>query len=369
MSIARQGDRWLVIARVRVNGKIIQRRETIDGTREQAKKRFEQLKHSARESAKGSLTTCVDFKHILQVYEEKRGPFSYSHQSVVKMLAAELGDVPPDRFVDRFENYLRGLRSTRTMRGTLPSGCLLNRRIEVVRAAFNVAVGVGLVERNPITRQRFPEKREIPRDVDVTEDDRARLIETARQNRRTVHIAEALNFALQVPVRRSEIVGMRVQDVDLFSKCVRVRNGTTKNDQGTYKPIPPDMLEYFTRRVREGRPEEPVFFRLVKGSRAERGGETARVVPLGDFKNAWDTIRTAAKLPHLRIHDTRHVSATAMVDAGTPEQVVMVVANWKTNMLRTYYHRDPKKALSLVQFAPTVKRECEAVAAVMGQKG
>ena len=350
MSIARQGDRWLVIARVRVNGKIIQRRETFSGTKEAAKKRFEQLKHSARESADRSLTTRVDFKHILDLYTEKRGPFSYSHQSVVKMLSDELGDVPPTKFVDRFESYLRCLRSTKTMRGALPSGSLLNRRIEVARAAFNVAVAVGLVERNPITRQRFPEKREIPRDVSITEDERARLVTVAREGERTKHLAEALNFALQVPIRRSEIVGMRVQDVDLFSKCIRVRNGTTKNDQGTYKPVPPDMIEYFTRRVREGKPEEPVFFRLVKGSRGDRSGAAVRVAPLGDFKGAWHTVRKAANLPDLRIHDTRHVSATAMVDAGTPEQVVMSVANWKTNMLRTYYHRDPKKALELVRF-------------------
>ena len=49
------------------------------------------------------------------------------------------------------------------------------------------------------------------------------------------------------------------------------------------------------------------------------------------------------------------MAATALIDNGTPEQVVMTVANWKTNMLRTYYHREPKSALNLVRF----NRECE----------
>jgi hypothetical protein len=44
------------------------------------------------------------------------------------------------------------------------------------------------------------------------------------------------------------------------------------------------------------------------------------------------------------------MAATALIDNGTPEQVVMTVANWKTNMLRNYYHREPKKALELVRF-------------------
>jgi hypothetical protein len=39
-----------------------------------------------------------------------------------------------------------------------------------------------------------------------------------------------------------------------------------------------------------------------------------------------------------------------MVDNGTPEQVVMSAAGWKTNMLRTYYSRGDKKALGLVRF-------------------
>lgn len=53
-----------------------------------------------------------------------------------------------------------------------------------------------------------------------------------------------------------------------------------------------------------------------------------------------------------RLHDTRHASATRLVDNGTPEQVVNEIAGWKTNMLRTYYRRAGKKSLSLVRFHP-----------------
>jgi len=344
--------RYRVVCRIRKGGEIAHKQETIDGTVEQAKALFERFKTELRTGAPvGSLKSSVStFGEVLGIYGEKNGPFSPAYTHLVEKVKRELGAVLVDQFAERFESDLRLLKQTKTKRGGLPSCHLLNRRIEVARAAFGVAVAVGVVEKNPVTRQRFPEKREIPRDVSITEDDRANLIAAAREGKRTKHLADALNYALQVPIRKGEIVNMQVQDVDLFSKCVRVRNGTTKNDQGTYKPIPPDMVEYFTRRVREGKPEEPVFFRLVKGSRGDRSGAAVRVAPLGDFKGAWHTVRKAANLPDLRIHDTRHVSATAMVDAGTPEQVVMSVANWKTNMLRTYYHRDPKKALELVRF-------------------
>jgi integrase len=116
------------------------------------------------------------------------------------------------------------------------------------------------------------------------------------------------------------------------------------------------MMEFFIRRKREAKSkEEPVFGRMVKGSRNERSNDNAHFAGLGCFQNAWDTVRREAGLPDIHFHDTRHVSATNLIDNGTPEQVVMTIAGWKTNMLRTYYHRDPKKALGLVCFG----RGCE----------
>ena len=59
------------------------------------------------------------------------------------------------------------------------------------------------------------------------------------------------------------------------------------------------------------------------------------------------------------MHDLRHVAATRMVNDGTPEQVVMQVAGWKTNLLRVYYNRNPMKALELVRFSPRCENKCE----------
>jgi integrase len=81
------------------------------------------------------------------------------------------------------------------------------------------------------------------------------------------------------------------------------------------------------------------------------------MVPLGDFKHAWNTVRTAAGHLSLRIHDSRHISATDMINAGTPRTVINAVAGWKTDMLRTYYHLDSDAALSHIQWPRSDKRE------------
>lgn len=116
------------------------------------------------------------------------------------------------------------------------------------------------------------------------------------------------------------------------------------------------MMDFFKRRKNEaGSPEESVFGRMINGTHKDRSGRNSRFVGLGNFFRAWNTVRRKANLSHIHFHDTRHVSATDLIDNGTPEQVVMTVAGWKTNMLKTYYHREPKRALELVRFG----KKCE----------
>jgi integrase len=59
-----------------------------------------------------------------------------------------------------------------------------------------------------------------------------------------------------------------------------------------------------------------------------------------------------AGIGDFHFHDLRHISATELIDAGTPERVVREIANWKTDMLNRYYHLSSKKVLESVQFKP-----------------
>lgn len=352
--------KYRVTVRVRVSGKIVERRENVNGSKEQARERRHQLKREIRErKPAGSLKfPFKTFADALRIYREKRGPFSIGYTQTLLRVEKEVGTFPLEHFEDRFEEYIRLYKVTPSKREKLRSPSAMNRPIEIVKAVFSTCYALGLFKNNPISNVRFPEVKEIPRDVTISEADRKKLIETALKNKRTEHLSNAINYAIQVPIRRSELVNMKVDDIDLFGvpPSVRIRNGTTKNDLGTWKPIPPDMMEFFIRRKKEARSkEEFVFGRFVKGDRKDRSGENEHFIGLGNFKNAWNTVRTEAKLPLIHFHDTRHVSATNLIDNGTPEQVVMTIAGWKTNMLKTYYHREPKRALELVCFA----RKCE----------
>ncbi len=205
----------------------------------------------------------------------------------------------------------------------------------MAKAVFNHAVNIELIEKNPLTKTRFPKLRTVPRDRVLSQVESERLLNVI--DHEAPHLSAIVRFALQVPCRKSELVNMRREDLDLINNAIRVRNGTTKNDAGCWKPIPPDMVEYFRTIPREC----PYLFYREHDSEFK---------PLGDFKKAWSRCLRLAEIHDFRFHDTRHISATEMLNAGTPEQVVMTVAGWKSNMLKTYYHLSGTKALEFVVF-------------------
>jgi len=347
---------WKVIARLRINGRIAHRQETFHGTKEQAKEKFESFKKELRACKKSacslkSIPQPRTLKELLTIYQDKRGAVSRWHSKKIEMLKRELGDVALGEFADRFESFLRLLRNTpmrfkrKDIKPRMRTAATINRRVEIVRAAFKLGIALEVIKSNPITKERFPRLKEIPRDIVLTENDRKGLLNTI--DKEAPHISALLRFALSVPCRRSELVNMRKDDLDLFNNTIRVRNGTTKNDIGCWKPIPPDQLEYFRNLPKE---TDYLFYKKVKDN----------YLPLGSFRSPWRRCLKLAGLQGFRLHDTRHISASALVNNGTPEQVVMTVANWKTNMLRNYYHREPIKALELVRFSPPVIVGCDS---------
>jgi integrase len=359
MSVKNTGrGRWQVVARVWTpSGKILTRQRSITGTKSEAQALEAKLKAELREGpTAGSLTrqdTLSTFGDVLSIYREKRDKTAPADVSRCEQLQRDLGGVPLGEFAARFESYIKIMRATPTKKtGKPPANATINRILEIVRAAFNLALALELVEANPISKARFPKLKETPRDVILSEIDRQRLINTV--DKEAAHLSAIVRFALLVPCRKSELVNMRRDDLDLFNGSIRVRNGTTKNDQGTWKPIPPEMLDYF-RGIPAGC--DYLFYR-----QDANGG----FHPLGDFKRSWKRCLKLAGVQGFRFHDTRHMSATALIDNGTPERVVMQVAGWKTDMLRNYYHRDGKRSLELVRFGRNPEGNLKTLAAANG---
>jgi len=330
-------NKYLLDIRIKRAGKEIRKRKVFYGSKSKAEDEYFELRKSLKTGGTiNPLSRIETFGDALKVYMDRRESMSPSDLGRCKTLLNDLGEVPIYTIADKFEEYLKILRTYPSHRtGKLLAPATVNRIQEFVKATMSLVFELELIEKNPITKRRFPKFKEIPRDKYLNPQQVIVLLNILK--REAPHLELITRFALQVPCRKSELVNMKKDDLDLINQAIRIKNGTTKNDQGLWKPIPPDLFEYFCNLPKESK---YLFYRIVDGEYKH----------LGDFKKSWNRCTKLAGISDLRFHDTRHISATNLLDNGTPEQVVMEVAGWKTNMLKTYYHRSGKKSLELVKF-------------------
>ena len=133
-----------------------------------------------------------------------------------------------------------------------------------------------------------------------------------------------LETAYRYGWRVSELLNLRVGQVDLVARTIRLEPGTTKNRQGREVTIESGVLLQLLRHCMEGkRPEDHVFTRGDK--------------PVRDFRKSWENLCTAAGVPDLLFHDLRRTAARDLRAAGVPEEIIMRIAGWKTsNVFRRY---------------------------------
>jgi integrase len=120
------------------------------------------------------------------------------------------------------------------------------------------------------------------------------------------------------------LLSLRVGQVDLVARTIRLHPGTTKNLEGREVTIESGTLLQLLRHCVEGkRPEDYVFTRGIKQVR--------------DFRKSWENLCTAAGVPGLLFHDLRRSAARSLRAAGVPEEIIMRIAGWKTsNVFRRY---------------------------------
>src|SRR5439155_21798997 len=95
-----------------------------------------------------------------------------------------------------------------------------------------------------------------------------------------------LALAYTFGFRKSELLTLKVADVDLLAGTLRLRD--SKNGEPRKVALTQDTKNLLTECVRGKNSEAPVFTR-GKGTKA-----------VGDFRGSWDKVRLAAGIPGLR---------------------------------------------------------------------
>ncbi len=199
----------------------------------------------------------------------------------------------------------------------------INRELAALKRAFNLGVKGEKILRKP----------HIPM-LDEHNTRKGFLGEIeylALRNALPTPINHMLAFAYVTGWRKSEVLALTWDRVDLQAGTVRLDPDTTKNDEGRLVVLTDELRTLFTSLWTEtralaalkGHPIPWVFHRNGK--------------PVKDFRKAWETACTAAGLGGKIPHDLRRTAVRNMERAGVPRSVAMKITGHKTEAIYRRY--------------------------------
>jgi integrase len=252
--------------------------------------------------------------------------------------------------------------------GLAAGGKLGRRSIQicrtVLRAALSEAVDEGLIPRSPAARVGLPRtvaKEVKPKDAvawDAADVDR--FLEATAEHRWAVAFRLGALFGL----RRSEVLALRWDDVDVEAKSLRIDESLVATNEGAawsnaknersrrVIPLDDDTVRALTRRRAEQAAE-----RLAAGSEWEDNDliiatRTGRLVLPRSYDRALATIVDNAGLPRLTSHGLRHTAATHMVqgarDVGELRAIADLLGHSPEMLMNTYAHVLPQSQTAVV---------------------
>jgi integrase len=229
----------------------------------------------------------------------------------------------------------------------------INRELAALRRMFNLG-----------KRSTPPKLREVPYIPLLTENNvRKGFVEDVAFARLAAEASELwlrtfLELGFTYGWRKSELLSLRVKQVDLPQRTIRLDAGTTKNGEGREVMMTAKAVELLRLAVAGKAPEDLVLTREIKQ------GKRMVQRPVRSIRAAWRNLCVRAGLgtfvcPEghtvtkrkpcsecgsrtreyhgLIPHDLRRSAAKALRRAGVPESVVMAQGGWKTAaMFRRY---------------------------------
>jgi len=224
------------------------------------------------------------------------------------------GSVPATELDSRLlASYIDGRREEHASNATI------NRELACLKRMYRLAY-FSTPPRVPSV-PHFPHLKETNvRQGFVTPEQFAKLVAHCPDLDLRAMLETAYNYGWRV----SELLNLRVGQVDLVSRTIRLEPGTTKNSEGREVTIESArLLELLRQCVVGKRAEDHVF---TRGDR-----------PIRDFRKRWKNLCTASGVPGLLFHDLRRTAARNLRAAGVPEEIIMRIAGWKTSSIFKRY--------------------------------
>lgn len=373
MGIRKRGDKWLVTAESARDEFGVRRRvcRTVD-SEDEAKRLEAKLQHAVYEGrhVKPSGESVPDFCQRYLDGRDKLAPATRSrYEGYLKHVRADLASVTLARFTPR---VAASWKKKQLESGELSSSTV-RKHLIFVSAAMNLAVAWRLIAENPLQHVELPDEEPPPFHV-YTPSEQAALLSAAAPgdgDPRGNHAGRS-DGALYVPValdlatglRRGELLGLRLTDVDLARSRIHVRQALRKERDGS-SVIGPCK----TRRSRRTVVLPESVTELLAGYASQRPRTRSKIFflslagtpyTLDGFESSWSKVRARAAaimargaeelydplaehagedLAVARLHDLRHTHATELLRAGVYIKIVAErLGDSEATVMKTYSH-------------------------------
>lgn len=219
------------------------------------------------------------------------------------------------------------------------------RKLSSVKAFFRFLVKEGVIEVNPaedIPGPKLPKK--LP--VFVNEQDMESTLYDAEQEEGFHGLRDflILLMAYDTGMRRSEIVGLRLEDVDLSRHCIRVRGkGGKQREIPVLKELEQDIVYYLKGRESVVEREHGCFFVTDKGK---------PIYPQFVYRLVVNALGKHTSLSKRSPHVLRHSFATHLLDGGASIQGIKeLLGHSSLAATQVYTHNSVEKMLKIFKQA------------------
>ena len=165
---------------------------------------------------------------------------------------------------------------------------------------------------NPV-KGRLPKEEEFEADH-LTYDEAQRFVDALHkrcyQPYNAPHLIDFFILAINTGMRKSEILGCKLSQLDLDNMCIQFKRHQQKSRKRSAVPLNSEAMKAINRRldyIREKFPETDWLFPNPK---------TKGIDNIKDVKTAFNNVKREVGCPNIRIHDLRHTFASWLVQRG-----------------------------------------------------
>jgi integrase len=212
--------------------------------------------------------------------------------------------------------------------------------IKLLRHCLNLAVEWEMLEKNPASRiQLFNPDNKVEHYLEEEELQRLLGVLWTDKNRTICLIAL---FLLCTGARLNEVLRATWKQCDRKNRVWRIPASTSKSKKVRSVPLNDSALEVLDQLDTEGR-FEYLFINRKTGK------------PFVNIFKPWNRLRKKAGLPHLRLHDLRHMYASFLVNSGrTLYEVQQILGHSNPIVTQRYAHLSTKSLQDAADSAAVV---------------